>query len=210
MKYKLIVVMIILSVQSYAQDVITWSTARNGTKVADTVALEDYVPVKDGVIYQDVIIEAPGINKKELFSRAKLAVQKVFSGNKIGSSNYDDENGIVSINNFYEIQDMTALSALSSDPTRESYNFNAILSVLVKDGKYKIKMEISGYTFGVMSRYASYSDFQTNVLPVSSLANDKQNMKRQRMRVLKTLNEKMLATFNLVKNEMKKKLDTDF
>jgi len=36
------------------------------------------------------------------------------------------------------------------------------------------------------------------------------NGKRQRMRVLKTLNDKMLATFNLFQKEMGKKLDTDF
>jgi hypothetical protein len=46
--------------------------------------------------------------------------------------------------------------------------------------------------------------------PLTYLANRKQVNKRQRMRVLKTLNEKMSRTFNLVLTEMDKKLDTDF
>jgi hypothetical protein len=47
-------------------------------------------------------------------------------------------------------------------------------------------------------------------MPVRNLANSRQSLKRQRMRVLKTLNEKMLTTFNLIQKEMEKKLDTDF
>jgi hypothetical protein len=189
----------------YAQDAITWSTQRNGAKVADTVALEDYLPLKDGVVYVEAVIEIPNVNRQELFSRAKLAIQKTFTSNKMGTSNYDAESGICSINNFYDISDMTAFSALATNnPITDQYNFNALLSIIVKDGKCKIKMEVPQYSYGQGSRYKTYS------VPVSNLANKKQGNKRQRMRVLKTLNSKMLDTFNLVQKEMNKKLDNDF
>lgn len=178
--------------------------------MADTVALENYLPIKDDIVYVEAIVELPKIFKQELFSRAKLAIQKTFSNNKISTSNYDVESGIASVNNFYEISDMTALSALSSKPSTDNYYFNAILTIIVKDGKYKIKMEVPQFSYGQTTGYLSYNDFKTNALPIKNLANNKQNGKRQRMRVLKTLNEKMLATFNQVKNEMEKKLDTDF
>ncbi|WP_158799808.1 DUF4468 domain-containing protein [Pedobacter sp. L105] len=193
-----------------AQDAISWTVRNNGSKVADTVALEDYLPVSGGIVYEDVVIELPGVTKQELYSRAKLAVQKTFTGNKLGSSNYDPESGIVSVNNFYDISDMTALNILSSNPAKDTYYFNAMLSIIVKEGKYKIKMEIPDYSYGQLSKYKSYADFKSGSLPISTLANQRQNMKRQRMRVLKTLNEKMLTTFNLVRTEMYKKLDTDF
>lgn len=51
------------------------------------------------------------------------------------------------------------------------------------------------------SRYKTYTDFQGSAVPVSNLANSKQGNKRQRMRVLKTLNDKMLVTFNLVQKK---------
>lgn len=195
----------------YAQDAITWSTQRNGAKVADTVALEDYLPLKDGVVYVEAVIEIPNVNRQELFSRAKLAIQKTFTSNKMGTSNYDAESGICSINNFYDISDMTAFSALATNnPITDQYNFNALLSIIVKDGKCKIKMEVPQYSYGQGSRYKTYSDFQGSAVPVSNLANKKQGNKRQRMRVLKTLNSKMLDTFNLVQKEMNKKLDNDF
>jgi len=199
-----------LSLTSQAQDVVTWSTQRNGSKVADTVALGDYLPLKDNMVYVETVLELPNVTKQELFSRAKLAIQKAFTSTKMGTSNYDAESGIASVNNFYDISDMTALGAFSSNPTTDQYYFNAILTIIVKDGKYKIKMEVPEYSYGQSSRYANYSDFKTNAMPVSNLANRRQNGKRQRMRVLKTLNEKMLATFNLVKKEMDKKLDNDF
>ena len=195
----------------YSQDAISWSTQRNGAKVADTVALEDYLPVKDGVVYVETIIEIPGVSQKELFSRAKLAIQKTFTNSKMGTSNYDVESGICSINNFYDISDMTAFNYLvTSNPVADQYNFNALLSIIVKDGKYKIKMEVPQYSYGQASRYKTYSDFQGSAVSVSNLANSKQVSKRQRMRVLKTLNEKMLVTFNLVQKEMNKELDNDF
>lgn len=198
------------SLNAQAQDVVTWSTQRNGAKVADTVALADYLPVKDNMVYVETVLEMPNVTKQELFSRAKLAIQKAFTSTKAGTSNYDAEAGIASVNNFYDISDMTALSALGSNPSTDHYYFNAILALIVKDGKYKIKMEVPEYSYGQSSRYANYSDFKTNAMPVTNLANGRQNGKRQRMRVLKTLNEKMLATFNLVKKEMDKKLDNDF
>lgn len=214
MKFKKLTLLSIISLSfglsGYAQDAITWSTFRNGSKVADTVALGDYLPLKDNEVYVETIVELPGISKAEMFSRAKIAVQKTFTGNKMGTSNYDPEAGICSINNFYDISDMTALSALGSNPSTDQYYFNALLSIIVKDGKYKIKMEVPKYTYGQTSRYRSYSDFQSQSMPVSALANARQNGKRQRMRVLKTLNDKMLATFNLVQREMSKKLDNDF
>lgn len=198
------------SLTTQAQDVVTWSTQRNGSKVADTVALADYLPLKDGIVYVETVLEIPNANKQELFSRAKLAIQKAFTSTKTGTSNYDAESGIASINNFYDISDMTALSALGSNPSTDQYYFNAILTLIVKDGKYKIKMEVPEYSYGQSSRYKSYNDFKTNAMPVTNLANGRQNGKRQRMRVLKTLNEKMLSTFNLVQKEMAKKLDNDF
>lgn len=194
-----------------AQDVITWSTQRNGSQVADTVNLGDYLPLKDGLVYVETVIEVPNASKQELYSRAKLAIQKTFTNSKMGTSNYDAESGICSINNFYDISDMTAFNALATNnPVTDQYYFNALLSIIVKDGKYKIKMEVPQYTYGQSSRFQSYTDFQTNALPISNLANSKQANKRQRMRVLKTLNERMLITFNLVQKEMTKKLDTDF
>lgn len=208
--FLIMVTLLCASIVASAQDAITWTTQRNGSKVADTVALGDYLPMKDNQIYVETVIELPNTSKQELYSRAKLAIQKTFTSNKMGTSNYDVESGICSINNFYDISDMTALSAFSSNPSTDQYYFNALLSVIVKDGKYKIKMEVPQYSYGKSSRYKSYSDFQTNSLPMSNLANGRQNGKRQRMRVLKTLNEKMLATFNLVKKEMDKKLDNDF
>jgi hypothetical protein len=138
----------------YAQDAITWSTQRNGAKVADTVALEDYLPLKDGVVYVEAVIEIPNVNRQELFSRAKLAIQKTFTSNKMGTSNYDVESGICSINNFYDISDMTAFSALATNnPITDQYNFNALLSIIVKDGKCKIKMEVPQYSYGQGSKY---------------------------------------------------------
>ncbi|KEQ31251.1 DUF4468 domain-containing protein [Pedobacter antarcticus] len=199
-----------MSLSSYAQDAITWSTFRNGSKVADTVALGDYLPLRDNEVYVEAVIELPNTSKQELFSRSKLAIQKTFANNKMGTSNYDAEAGISSINNFYDISDMTALSAFGSNPSTDQYYFNAVLSIIVKDDKYKIKMEVPQYTYGQSSRYKTYSDFQSQSKPVGSLANSRQNGKRQRMRVLKTLNDKMLSTFNLVQKEMSKKLDTDF
>lgn len=194
----------------FAQDAITWSTFRNGSKVADTVTLGDYLPLKDGEVYVEAVVEVPNVSKQELFSRSKLAIQKTFTSIKMGTSNYDAESGISSINNFYDISDMTALSMLGSNPGTDHYYFNALLSIIVKDGKYKIKMEVPQYSYGQTSRYKSYSDFQSQSMPVSNLANSRQNMKRQRMRVLKTLNDRMLATFNLVQKEMSHQLDTDF
>lgn len=193
-----------------AQDAITWSTQRNGAKVADTVALEDYLPIKENAVYVEAVLDLPGTTKQELFSRAKLAIQKTFTSNKMGTSNYDAESGICSINNFYDISDMKALNAFASNPITDKYYFNAILTVIVKDGKYKIKMEIPQYAYGQDSRYKSYTDFQSQSKPISDIANGRQNGKRQRMRVLKTLNDKMLLTFNVVKKEMEKKLDNDF
>jgi hypothetical protein len=125
--------------------VITWSTFHNGSKVADAVALGDYLPMKDDVIYVDAVVELPNTSKQEVFSRSKLAIQKTFTSNKLGTSNYDAESGISSINNFYEINDMTALSAFASNPSTDHYYFNTILSIIVKDGKYKIKMEVPQY-----------------------------------------------------------------
>ena len=207
----LFVTALFFTLNSNAQDAITWSTQRNGAKVADTVALGDYLPLKDDAVYVETVIDVPNINQKELFSRAKLAIQKTFTSNKMGTSNYDAESGICSINNFYDISDMTAFSALAtSNPVTDQYYFNAILTIIVKDGKYKVKMEVPQYSYGQTSRYKTYSDFQSNAMPVSNLANRKQGNKRQRMRVLKTLNEKMLSTFNLVQKEMNKKLDNDF
>jgi hypothetical protein len=194
----------------FAQDAITWSTFSNGSKVADTVSLGDYLPLKDNVVYVEAVVDLPNTTRSELYSRAKLAIQKTFTSNKMGTSNYDSESGICSINNFYDISDMTALSALGSNPSTDKYYFNALLSIIVKDNKYKIKMEVPQYSYGQSSRYASYTDFQSQSMPVSNLANSRQNMKRQRMRVLKTLNDRMLLTFNLVQKEMLKKLDTDF
>ncbi|WP_131537979.1 DUF4468 domain-containing protein [Pedobacter nototheniae] len=176
-----------------AQDAITWSTFRNGSKVADTVALGDYLPLRDNEIYVEAVVELPNISKPELFSRAKLAIQKTFTNNKIGTSNYDSEAGICSINNFYDISDMTALSALGSNPSTDQYYFNALLSIIVKDGKYKIKMEVPQYTYGQSSRYKSFTDFQSQSMSVKNLANSRQNGKRQRMRVLKTLNDKIAS-----------------
>jgi hypothetical protein len=201
---------ILCALSSYSQDVITWSSARNGAKVADTVALEDYLPVKDKIAYVEVVVTDSTVSKKELYSRAKLAIQKIFASNKLSSSNYDDESGIVSVNNFYEVSDITAFEALSSNPARQVYAFNALFSIIVKDGKYKLKMEVPTYTFGEFSNYRSYSDYQSRSLPIATIANKVQNMKRQRMRVLKTLNDNMLLTFNNAKKEMSKKLDTDF
>lgn len=43
----LVLLGLLLNLTTSAQDAITWSTQRNGAKVADTVALEDYLPVKD-------------------------------------------------------------------------------------------------------------------------------------------------------------------
>jgi len=207
----LVLLSLILNLTAVAQDAITWSTQRNGAKVADTVALEDYLPIKDNVVYVETVLDLPGTTKQELFSRAKLAVQKTFTSNKMGTSNYDAESGICSINNFYDISDMTAFSALAtSNPVTDKYYFNAIMSIIVKEGKYKIKMEIPQYAYGRESRYKTYTDFQSQSMPVAYLANSRQNGKRQRTRVLKTLNDKMLATFNLVKAEMEKKLDNDF
>lgn len=203
-------VLTLFTTLSFAQDAITWSTFRNGSKVADTVTLGDYLPLKDGLVYVDAVVDLPNTTKQELFSRAKMAIQKTFTSSKLGTSNYDAESGICSINNFYDISDMTALSAFGNNPSTDHYYFNAMLSVIVKDGKYKIKMEVPQYTYGQSSRYKTYSDFQSQSMPVSNLANSRQNMKRQRMRVLKTLNDRMLATFNLVQKEMSKKLDTDF
>ena len=85
---------------SFAQDAITWSTFRNGSKVADTVTLGDYLQLKDGVVYVDAVVELPNTTKQELFSRAKIAIQKTFTSNKMGTSNCDTESGICSINNF--------------------------------------------------------------------------------------------------------------
>jgi hypothetical protein len=174
------------------------------------VSLGDYLPLKDNVVYVEAVVDLPNTTRSELYSRAKLAIQKTFTSNKMGTSNYDSESGICSINNFYDISDMTALSALGSNPSTDKYYFNALLSIIVKDNKYKIKMEVPQYSYGQSSRYASYTDFQSQSMPVSNLANSRQNMKRQRMRVLKTLNDRMLLTFNLVQKEMLKKLDTDF
>lgn len=208
--FTIFIILFIFCLSVKAQDAISWTLRSNGSNVADTVALEDYLPVRAGEVYYDVVIELPGTTKQELFSRAKLAIQKTFTSNKIGSSNYDAESGIVSINNFYDISDMTALSMLSSNPSKDTYYFNALLSIIVKDGKYKIKMEVPDYAYGQMSRYSSYADFKSGSMPISNLAGKRQNLKRQKMRVLKTLNEKMLATFNLVRTEMYKRLDTDF
>jgi len=211
--YKLILltcVSAMLSNLAFAQDAITWSTFRNGSKVADTVSLGDYLPLKDDVVYVEAVVDLPNTIKQDLFSRAKLAIQKTFTSSKLGTSNYDAESGICSINNFYDISDMTALNAFASNPSTDHYYFNALLSIIVKDGKYKIKMEVPQYTYGQSSRYKTYSDFQSQSLPLSNIANSRQNMKRQRMRVLKTLNDRMLATFNLVQKEMAKKLDNDF
>jgi len=205
-----ILVLLLSATLTFAQDAITWSTFRNGSKVADTVSLGDYLPLKDDVVYVEAIIELPSTTKQDLYSRAKLAIQKTFTSNKLGTSNYDAESGICSINNFYDISDMTALSAFGSNPSTDHYYFNALLSIMVKDGKYKVKMEVPQYSYGQSSRLKTYSDFQSQSMPLSNLANSRQNMKRQRMRVLKTLNDKMLATFNVVQKEMAKKLDTDF
>ncbi|MFC4141550.1 hypothetical protein [Pedobacter mendelii] len=79
------------------------------------------------------IIELPNVSKTELFSRAKLAIQKTFTSSKMGTSNYDSEAGICIINNFYDISDMTTLSALGSNPSTDQYYFNALLSIVVKD-----------------------------------------------------------------------------
>jgi len=71
-------------------------------------------------------------------------------------------------------------------------------------------LEVPEYAYGDVSRYYNYSDYQIVAKPLTHLADHKQVNKRQRMRVLKTLNEKMSRTFNLVLTEMDKKLDTDF
>jgi hypothetical protein len=193
-----------------AQDVTTWSTERNGSIIPDTVALEDYLPVKNNIVQVERVVELPNTTKQELFSRAKLAIQKAFTNNKLGTSIYDAESGICSINNFYDISDITAVGRMSEDPRPDKYFFNGVLSLIVKDGKYKIKIEVPDYAYGEAAKYTTYADFLTAARPVSELANRKQNNKRQRMRVLKTLNEKMLLTFNVVQKEMSKKLDTEF
>ena len=193
-----------------AQDANTWSTYKNGEIVPDTVALEDYLPVKDHVVTMEAVINQPNVSKQELFSRAKLAIQRTFTNNKLSTSNYDLEAGICSINNFYDISDMTASARLFGSPGPDQYYFNAVLMLVVKDGKYKVKLEVPEYAYGDVSRYYNYSDYQIVAKPLTHLADHKQVNKRQRMRVLKTLNEKMSRTFNLVLTEMDKKLDTDF
>lgn len=147
---------------SSAQDAITWSTQRNGAKVPDTVALQDYLPIKDHTVYVEAVLDLPSITKQELYSRAKIAIQKTFVSNKMGTSNYDPEAGICSINNFYNISDMTVLNALASkNPITDKYYFNALLSIIVKEGKYKVKMEIPQYAYASESRYTSYTDIKT-------------------------------------------------
>lgn len=116
----LIIILAFLGLSANAQDAISWTLRNNGSKVADTIALEDYLPITGGMVYHDVVIELPGITKQELFYRAKLAIQKTFSSSKIGSSNYDIESGIVNINNFCEISDITALSLLNTLSTNNS------------------------------------------------------------------------------------------
>lgn len=193
-----------------AQDVVTWTTHRNGSRVADTVALADYLPVKDNIVYIETVLEVPDVSKEELFLRAKLAVQKSFASSKMGASNHDAKEGIVSINNYYDISDMSTAGFLfSSKSITDQYFFNAFLSILVKDGRYKIKMEIPEYTYGYSSKN-EYYNFKSNVMPISRIANRKKVNKRQRIRVLKTLNEKMLITFDMIKKEMERKLDNDF
>lgn len=123
MKLKKLTLLSIISLSvglsANAQDAITWSTYRNGSKVADTVALGDYLPLKDNEVYVEAIVDLPGVSKAEMFSRAKIAIQKTFTSNKMGTSNYDPEAGICSVNNFYDIIDMTALSALGSNPSTD-------------------------------------------------------------------------------------------
>jgi len=205
----LAVMALVFTVDLKAQDATTWSTYKNGEIVPDTVALGDYLPLKDNVVMMEAVIELPNVSKQELFSRAKLAIQRTFTNNKLSTSNYDLESGICSINNFYDITDMTASSRIFDGPL-DQYLFNAMLMLVVKDGKYKLKMEVPEYVYGDASRYNTYADYHIVARPVSDLANRKQANKRQRMRVLKTLNDKMTRTFNILLTEMDKKLDTDF
>lgn len=201
MKKLLLLLAIVIAFTSFSQDVITWSTQKAGK--IDTIALENYVPVKDGIIYQEYVVNDSSVSKKELYSRAKLAIQKVFLNNKSSTANYDEDGGIVSVNNFYEIYD----NALAS---KDVYSFIAILSIIAKDGKYKIKLEIENFINGSMSTYETNNDFQNKPFKVSALAGSYKFNQKQRARVLKTLNEKMMATFNSVKKEMSKKTDNNF
>lgn len=109
-----------------AQDATTWSIYKNGEIVPDTVALGDYLPLKDNVVMFEAVIELPNVSKQELFSRAKLAIQRTFANNKLSTSNYDLESGICSINNFYDISDMTASSRVFGGAL-DQYLFNAML-----------------------------------------------------------------------------------
>jgi len=84
-------VLLLSATLTFAQDAITWSTFRNGSKVADTVSLSDYLPLKDDVVYVEAVIELPNTTKQSLDWHSTLIV------NLIGSNHfgvYDSNVGI--------------------------------------------------------------------------------------------------------------------
>lgn len=48
---------LLVSLNDLAQDAITWSRQRNGAKVADTVALEDYYLPLNNIVYIEAVLE---------------------------------------------------------------------------------------------------------------------------------------------------------
>lgn len=201
----------LIAFTAIGQDKIQWNKNQEDSKIADTVSLQDYLPVKDGKIYYEVVRELTGISQNDIFMKALLAVQGGGLTGAIYDPNFDQKGGVCSVGMTYNIAQTSLLSALGSNPTTNSYFFNTILSVIAKDGKYKIKIEVPDYKFESLSKFSSYADqAKTKGMPMQELANSKKAFKKQRINALKALNEKMLEDFNYMYSAMQKVVDNKF
>ena len=203
--------LIIVGLNVSGQDRVVWNKDKINSKNADTVALGDYLPIKDGKVYYEVIVEQKGAKQSELFTKAAVVTQGIRPENALVSADFDQQMGVCNIHMVFMISQTTLLSVLGSNPTTKTYFFNTIATIIAKDDKFKIKIEVPDYNFESLSKFSSYADqAKTKGIPIQELANSKSAFKKQRINALTRLNELMLENFNKLYLGMKKQEDTNF
>lgn len=97
--------------------------------------LIDSIPLKDGDIFYDKIITAPGVKKDELFIRIRQWFVENFNspGSVLGVN--DEVNGLLTGNGAYEYSDEAALYGASHD----GY-IHFVINIAVKDGKFRVQI----------------------------------------------------------------------
>ena len=155
------------------------------------------LPMKDNIVYYEKIFQADGINKNELYLRAKNTLLRMFLGTKEVIQSDDKENGIISakgIASFY------LKSGVFNIPFEHKERFT--LTITVKDNKYKIDI----YDFYLIQMDARSSDRRVELDYILAQKRKKKTMNG----FFDQFNNTSISLISQISNEMSKKLNTDF